>query len=155
MSFLVANKYFSIFLDRPVLCFYPVIKFFSCKYLISTECQKTQVQKKYRKLPTLGTVVFISWVSGPLSSAEAPLGRGRTKRKGRKSARGGRWEEGKGFPSPFPASPARLLFLSLQPQRALYFPLPNLPYRQYPKKPLQRRECLVPATLEHYSFNHK
>ena len=84
--------------------------------------------------------------------AEAPLGRkGRPKRNGRKSARGKLWEEGKGeslasllsFSLPsvpralafsLSPAPARLLFLSLQPPRALYLPLPNPPYPRYPKR---------------------
>ena len=82
----------------------------------------------------LSWLSFTSWQSvikelSPLQ--RLPWGRGRTKRKGTKSARGGRWEEGKGALLSFslPNVPRALAFsLSLQPPCALYFTLPNLPY---------------------------
>ena len=67
------------------------------------------------------------------SSAEAPLGRRRTKRKGRKSAHGTMGRTFASFLLPSQRPPRALAFSLSPAPRALYSPLPNLPYSIIPR----------------------
>ena len=77
-----------------------------------------------RKFWSMNLRTNLRWVA--LSSAEAPLERVRTKRKWRKRARAGRWEEGKGG-SPFPGSPFPISLPSVP--RAIAFSFSPVPAR--------------------------